>query len=501
MSTKYKYGENGSYFDPETKRTYYKDPQYQKAYDDEWNRLEKLYKMKQEEQRRIERENFQKVLAQADALTKSMQALGYRVPLPWEQKNRFDGTKNSEIERSAPDKDSNSKWVDLKPGENNGYVTVDESGQYRPVSNWHDFSTKFMSVAHTNIANDLDTAIGGFLKDISNIYSNNSDDLLHHPINYFSNIGNDVESLYDEVAKLYESWGILSDDYNPNNPSTVKSLHDAFLPGLWGGTLQSTYVIPDDEIREKAILDAGYIKGKKGDYGPFAKEVLRTYRRSNSGNFGRWIETKLGAYRDPVTGKKLNGEDIPAEMKKVIEAVPVYQTAPDAINQEIIDRLIELCNYNPAYNLCVTDKDLVHAGATSGKLFVDPVTMRVYAKKWDLNDYGGGSGGKWDQQNKYNRRAGTGSSNFLSDWLDIVGHPAVVTTGYQKVQDLAELQNTDHPQGYPLIYLTAPNSTKGPILGKINSDGTYSNELPELIVYSSRSPYGNHWNYNDDDDD
>ena len=104
MSTKYKYGENGSYFDPETKRTYYKDPQYQKAYDDEWNRLEKLYKMKQEEQRRIERENFQRVLAQADALAKSMQALGYRTPLPWEQKNRFDGTKNSEIERAPEDK-------------------------------------------------------------------------------------------------------------------------------------------------------------------------------------------------------------------------------------------------------------------------------------------------------------------------------------------------------------------------------------------------------------
>ena len=90
MSTKYKYGENGSYFDPETKRTYYKDPQYQKAYDDEWNRLEKLYEMRQEEQMRIERENFQRVLAQADALTKSMQALGYRTPLPWKQKNRFD---------------------------------------------------------------------------------------------------------------------------------------------------------------------------------------------------------------------------------------------------------------------------------------------------------------------------------------------------------------------------------------------------------------------------
>ena len=104
MSTKYKYGENGSYFDPETKRTYYKDPQYQKAYDDEWNRLEKFYKMKQEEQRKIEMANFQRVLAQADALTKSMQALGYRTPLPWEQKNRFDGTENSEIERAPEDK-------------------------------------------------------------------------------------------------------------------------------------------------------------------------------------------------------------------------------------------------------------------------------------------------------------------------------------------------------------------------------------------------------------
>ena len=104
MSTKYKYGENGSYFDPETKRTYYKDPQYQKAYDDEWNRLEKLYKMKQEEQRKIEMANFQRVLAQADALTKSMQALGYKTSLPWEQKNRFDGEEKSEIERAPEDK-------------------------------------------------------------------------------------------------------------------------------------------------------------------------------------------------------------------------------------------------------------------------------------------------------------------------------------------------------------------------------------------------------------
>ena len=99
MPTKYKYGEDGSYFDPETKRTYYKDPQYQKAYDDEWNRLEKLYRARQEEQRKIEMANFQRVLAQADALTKSMQALGYRTPLPWEQKNRFDDGGDSKNEK------------------------------------------------------------------------------------------------------------------------------------------------------------------------------------------------------------------------------------------------------------------------------------------------------------------------------------------------------------------------------------------------------------------
>ena len=50
----------------------------------EWNRLEQLYKMKQEEQRRIEMANFQRVLAQADALTKSMQASGIApTPQPW----------------------------------------------------------------------------------------------------------------------------------------------------------------------------------------------------------------------------------------------------------------------------------------------------------------------------------------------------------------------------------------------------------------------------------
>ena len=125
MSTKYKYGENGSYFDPETKRTYYKDPQYQKAYDDEWNRLEKFYKMKQEEQRKIEMANFQRVLAQADALTKSMQASGIvPTPQPWEQKNRFDGTKNSEIERTSKREDREIQYV------NAGY---DEEGNQQVV--------------------------------------------------------------------------------------------------------------------------------------------------------------------------------------------------------------------------------------------------------------------------------------------------------------------------------------------------------------------------------
>ena len=325
MPTKYKYGKDGSFFDPETKRTYYKDPQYQKAYDDEWNRLEKLYEMRQEEQRRIERENFQRVLAQADALTKSMQALGYRTPLPWEQKNRFDGYEDSKIEKGYK-KDS----VTVTP--------VDQLAEY----------------------------LSGVV--MSGIQSTGDAITL-----YDENLTSAISDGIDNIRKAAEKGKKIFD--NEITPQDRRLLQ--------AGTPQRTYLLPRN-MQEKAFLQDGYIIGKEGDYGPLGPEV-----------------------------------------RKHAKPIPVYQTAPDAIDPSKLYAIPGYYETNDLQSAFPSNAQMTEPASFPIQYFIDKSTGDLYQKGWDLNDYGVDSGGISSLYDPTYLK--------LTKLLDKFGSPTVITTGFQPV--------------------------------------------------------------------
>ena len=183
---------------------------------DEWNRLEKLYEMRQKEQRRIEMANFQRVLAQADDLTKSMQALGYRTPLPREQKNRFDGTENSEIEKASEEGTYMKNHFACQP--------FSGSSSAPPITQEEIESANKLFSGLTML-----TAEG-----IHNFQIENGGDW------------NDIKKLSNGLTGKYSL----------------------------GGTPQYTYLLagstPEERraLQEKMFLKDGYLKGTPGDYGP-----------------------------------------------------------------------------------------------------------------------------------------------------------------------------------------------------------------------------------------
>lgn len=133
-----------------------------------------------------------------------------------------------------------------------------------------------------------------------------------------------------------------------------------------GGTAQDTYLLPRT-IQEEEFMKAGYIKGKEGDYGLVKKAVGNRH-------------------------------------------LPVYQTAPDAIDR---DYLIFLGN-NSYYS---GENGLDHAGSYPVATYTDG-HGNFYQKAWDLNDYGGDGGS---------------TAGIAGKLLDFIGSPVVVTTGFQKV--------------------------------------------------------------------
>lgn len=69
---------------------------------------------------------------------------------------------------------------------------------------------------------------------------------------------------------------------------------------------------------------------------------------------------------------------------------------------------------------------LVHAGNYPTTVYLDPKTLDLYQKAWDLNDYGLSSGGTAVHYSF--------PKQIVANLLDLIGSPVVVTTGIRKIK-------------------------------------------------------------------
>lgn len=144
---------------------------------------------------------------------------------------------------------------------------------------------------------------------------------------------------------------------------------------------QNTYLMSKED-QKQAFLNSGYIEGTPGDYGLV---------RSAVGN----------------------------------RIIPIYQKNKDSISR---DSLIHLGNTMAAEDFLQFDNNdnlltLDHAGDYPIAVYHDN-HGKLYFKGWDLNDYGldanGNKGATYE-----------GIYNELSNFVDKIGNPTVLTTGYQ----------------------------------------------------------------------
>lgn len=172
-----------------------------------------------------------------------------------------------------------------------------------------------------------------------------------------------------------------------------------------GGTAQATYLLPG-WLQEMIFLQNGYIKGDKKDYG--------------------LVKSAVGD-----------------------KNVPVFQTAPDAIKRE---KLAVIGNDLVQAIPIPESTELYHAGDFPVAYYIDNKGM-IYAKAWDLNDYGNTSG-----------RAGTtyDSKQFGANFLDKIGSPVVVTTGFQPYLALKESYKYGEEDGEHISLEDALNAKKYP---------------------------------------
>lgn len=219
--------------------------------------------------------------------------------------------------------------------------------------------------------------------------------------------------------------------------------------GRLGGTAQRTYLLPRFEQKD-IFLEDGYIEGNKKDYGLVKKAV---------GN------------------RKL----------------PVYQTAPDAIDRSKLVPIGNTYGYNS--NSFINPKvDLVHAENHPSTIYLG-TDGKFYQKSWDLNDYGGTAGGRSSEY--------SGIYKLGSNILDAIGSPTVVTTGYQMVTNpWGNNANDYYPNGVTIQDLFGYSddgypyaSTIGTMLDDFqakrglhreNINGNYIYTLPEVIVTGKR---------------
>lgn len=202
--------------------------------------------------------------------------------------------------------------------------------------------------------------------------------------------------LSPRIMTLGEKWsGINGGDRNKaiyENPTFGETFINTYRKNI----PQITYLMSEED-QKNAFLNSGYIEGNKGDYGLVKKAVGDRY-------------------------------------------LPVYQKNPDIISR---DSLEHVGNY-----LVKGDNDFIQEHLTENK-FTSlenaasyPVAIYVnkhnrnkkYFKGWDLNDYG------VDKQGNRGFRY-KGIYNYLANFVDKIGNPVVVTTGYQQLTSEAYFNN------------------------------------------------------------
>lgn len=197
----------------------------------------------------------------------------------------------------------------------------------------------------------------------------------------------------------------------------IKGAHDtgsyfSYDPSMeaYTGPAQDTYLLPR-KLQEKEFLRRGYIKGKDKDYGLVKRAV---------------------GDRD----------------------LPVYQRNPDAITRDNLTVIGNIHGWDPWYGS--TDTALEHPGSYPTAVYTD-AEGNFFQKGWDLNDYGGKTGS---------------TIGFLSDIVDRIGSPTVVTTGYQPVSN---------PQDKNFIQAITPMmAKKGLVPTEINGKTEWV--LPEVTI-------------------
>lgn len=182
----------------------------------------------------------------------------------------------------------------------------------------------------------------------------------------------------------------------------------------YAGPAQDTYLLPR-RIQEKEFLKRGYIKGEEKDYGLVKKAV---------GN----------------------------------RNLPVYQRNPDATSRSNLTVLGNIHGWDPWYGDSSTG--LEHAGSYPTAVYIDD-KGNFYQKGWDLNDYGGKTGS---------------TIGIISDIIDRIGSPTVVTTGYQPIKN---------PQNEKFIKdITPMMELKGLVPTEVNGKTIWT--IPEVTIHGNK---------------
>lgn len=171
---------------------------------------------------------------------------------------------------------------------------------------------------------------------------------------------------------------------------------------------ERSYFMPR-KMQRTSFLNAGYIDGKKGDYGLVTKAV--------------------------------NGRDI-----------PIYQRKPD---DALRDGMIPIGNIMTQW-YGDEDAELIHAGSYPTAIYINPEDNGIYQKAWDLNDYGDNVGTGKGAGSEYK-----GMDRLMANFADAIGSPVVVTSGMSKVGNLQDYLNRMATLKNKYRPLTITNRLKG----------------------------------------
>ena len=206
------------------------------------------------------------------------------------------------------------------------------------------------------------------------------------------------------------------------------------------GAPMSTYLTPRS-VQEQIFKEQGYLKGEQDDYGLVKKAV---------------------------------GD----------RKIPVYQTDKDSEQRK---NLTVIGNLNDIFYGPESSR-MADPGSFPSAVYVNS-EGDIYQKAWDLTDYGDSAGGEGA---KY------GPRQFAANFLDKLGSPTVITTGYQpalyrkhKWDDDEYIYNIHRSDLFPsTLKKVYDNYLKRNNLHEEFINGEYFPSLPEVTVWGNKKAEG-----------